>query len=178
MENQIEYLKALKTAGLYLSGIIITTILFTLSFNYAYAACSGCGEQGHEQCIEPPGHSHSTVQEHEHIEGEWLDHKHTEEGAMSTPPEVVFAVCVFADGTLVDHKGANSMSDCLKTKRAVEKEWRDKAETTDTVELNGITYQIDGEHLAFMCDLVDANVHHYNDGSWEIIEILGKHKSE
>ena len=178
MENQIEYLKALKTAGLYLSGIIITTILFTLSFNYAYAACSGCGEQGHEQCIEPPGHSHNTVQEHEHIEGEWLDHKHTEEGAMSTPPEVVFAVCVFADGTLVDHKGANSMSDCLKTKRAVEKEWRDKAETTDTVELNGITYQIDGEHLAFMCDLVDANVHHYNDGSWEIIEILGKHKSE
>ena len=31
--------------------------------------------------------------------------------------EVVFAVCVFADGTLIDHKGANSMSDCLKTKR-------------------------------------------------------------
>ncbi len=178
MENQIEYLKALKTAGLYLSGIIITTILFTLSFNYAFANCSGCGEQGHEQCIEPPGHSHSTVQEHEHIEGEWLDHKHTEEGAMSTPPEVVFAVCVFADGTLVDHKGANSMSDCLKTKRAVEKEWRNKAETTDTVELNGITYQIDGEHLAFMCDLVDAQVHFYEDGSWEIIEILGKHKSE
>jgi len=32
--------------------------------------------------------------------------------------------------------------------------------------------------LQFMCDLVDAQVHHYEDGSWEIIEILGKHKSE
>jgi hypothetical protein len=90
--------------------------------------------------------------------------------------EVVFAVCVFADGTLIDHKGANSMSACLKTKREVEKEWRSKANTTETVELNGITYQIDGEHLAFMCDLVDAQVHHYADGSWEIIEIIGKHK--
>jgi hypothetical protein len=96
--------------------------------------------------------------------------------AAEQEPEVVFAVCVFADGTLIDHRGANSMSACLKTKREVEKEWRSKADTLDTVELNGITYQIDGEHLAFMCDLVDAQVHHYADGSWEIIEILGKHK--
>ena len=48
----------------------------------------------------------------------------------------------------------------------------------DSIEINGITYQIDGEHLAFMCDLVDAHVHHYEDGSWEIVEILGKHKKE
>tara|TARA_B110001454_G_C12684693_1_gene419653 strand:+ start:830 stop:1192 length:363 start_codon:yes stop_codon:yes gene_type:complete len=93
-------------------------------------------------------------------------------------PEVVFAVCVFADGTLVDHKGADSMSDCLKTKRLVEKDWRNKQDTADTVEINGITYKINGEHLAFMCDLVDARVHHYADGTWEIIEILGKHKPE
>ena len=93
-------------------------------------------------------------------------------------PEVVFAVCVFADGSLIDHKGANSMSDCLKTKREVEKKWRNKSEETDSVEINGITYKIDGESLAFMCDLVDARVHHYNDGSWEIVEILGKHKKE
>jgi hypothetical protein len=96
--------------------------------------------------------------------------------AAEQEPEVVFAVCVFADGTLIDHRGANSMSACLKTKREVEKEWRSKADTLDTVELNGITYQIDGEHLAFMCDLVDAQVHHYADGTWEIIEILGKHQ--
>ena len=143
----------------------------------AFASCTGCGEEGHEQCVEGPNHSHATIQDHEHIEGLWLKHKHETTALQSLiEPEVVFAVCVFADGTLVDHKGANSMSDCLKTKRAVEKEWRNRAETTDTVELNGITYQIDGESLAFMCDLVDAQVHHYADGSWEIIEILGKHK--
>ena len=92
--------------------------------------------------------------------------------------EVVFAVCVFADGSLIDHKGANSMSDCLKTKREVEKKWRNKSDEVDSVEVNGITYKIDGESLAFMCDLVDANVHHYEDGTWEIIEILGKHKKD
>jgi len=143
----------------------------------AFASCTGCGEEGHEQCVEGPNHSHATIQDHEHIEGLWLKHKHETTALQSLiEPEVVFAVCVFADGTLVDHKGANSMSDCLKTKRAVEKEWRNRASTTNTVELNGITYQIDGESLAFMCDLVDAQVHHYADGSWEIIEILGKHQ--
>jgi len=99
------------------------------------------------------------------------------EGKMSTP-EVVFAVCVFADGTLIDHKGAESMSDCLKTKREVTKKWKLKSQQMDSIEINGITYKIDGEHLAFMCDLVDAHVHHYEDGSWEIVEILGKHKKE
>tara|TARA_B100000470_G_C19635270_1_gene321715 strand:+ start:175 stop:672 length:498 start_codon:yes stop_codon:yes gene_type:complete len=158
-------------------GLLAFLLTFITSVS-VWAACSGCGEEGHEQCLEGDDHNHATSQEHEHIEGGWLDHKHIEEGAMSNPPEVVFAVCVFADGTLVDHKGANSMSDCLKTKRTVEKKWKNKAATTDTIEINGITYQIDGESLAFMCDLVDAQVHHYEDGSWEIIEILGKHKSE
>ena len=153
----------------------LLVLLFFISTS-AWAACTGCGEEGHEQCVEGPNHSHATIQDHEHIEGLWLKHKHETTALQSLiEPEVVFAVCVFADGTLVDHKGANSMSDCLKTKRAVEKEWRNRAETTDTVELNGITYQIDGESLVFMCDLVDAQVHHYADGSWEIIEILGKH---
>lgn len=169
-------MKYIKEMGLLV--FLLTFIISVSAWTSANAACSGCGEEGHEQCLPGDNHSHSTVQEHEHIEGEWLDHKHIEEGAMSKPPEVVFAVCVFADGHLVDHKGANNMSDCLKTKRNVEKEWRNKAATTDTVELNGITYQIDGEHLAFMCDLVDAQVHFYEDGSWEIINILGKHKSE
>jgi len=99
------------------------------------------------------------------------------EGKMSTP-EVVFAVCVFADGTLIDHKGAESMSACLKTKREITKKWKLKSQQMDSIEINGITYKIDGEHLAFMCDLVDAHVHHYEDGSWEIVEILGKHKSD
>ena len=154
----------------------LLVLLFFISTS-AWAACTGCGVEGHEQCIEGPNHSHATVQDHDHIEGLWLKHKHETTALQSLiEPEVVFAVCVFADGTLIDHKGANSMSDCLKTKREVTKLWRNRAESTDTVEINGITYQIDGESLAFMCDLVDAQVHHYADGRWEIIEILGKHQ--
>ena len=133
--------------------LICLAFLLALGFSSAKADCTGCGKDGHEQCpLEAGEHSHA--------------------------PEVVFAVCVFADGHLIDHKGANSMSDCLKTKREVEKAWRNKSEETDSVEINGITYKIDGESLAFMCDLVDAKVHHYNDGSWEIVEILGKHKKD
>ena len=127
----------------------IIGLMLLLFASVSWANCTGCGEDGHQMCP---------------IE----DAKHE--------AEVVFAVCVFADGTLIDHKGANSMSDCLKTKREVTKMWRNKSEETDSVEINGITYKIDGESLAFMCDLVDAHVHHYADGTWEIIEILGKHQ--
>ena len=138
-----------------LGVIFAIAIIFGVFLNSqrAEADCTGCGDDGHQQCP---------------LEAAEPEH----------PPEVVFAVCVFADGHLIDHKGANSMSDCLKTKREVEKKWKNKSDETDSVEINGITYKIDGESLAFMCDLVDAKVHHYNDGSWEIVEILGKHKKE
>ena len=115
----------------------------------SWANCTGCGEDGHQMC--PVENEEKNI-------------------------EAVFAVCVFADGTLIDHKGADSMSDCLKTKRKVTKMWKSRAEQTDTVEINGIEYQIDGEHLSFMCDKVDAHVHRYADGTWEIVEILGKHQ--
>ena len=131
----------------YIIGLLV--FLYTLAFAAVlYANCTGCGEDGHQMC---------PIEDKKEI-------------------EAVFAVCVFADGTLIDHKGADSMSDCLKTKREVTKMWRNRADETDTVEINGIEYQIDGESLAFMCDKVDAHVHRYADGSWEIIEILGKHK--
>ena len=133
----------------YVIGLIV--FLYTLVFAAVlYANCTGCGEDGLQMC---------PIEEAKEV-------------------EAVFAVCVFADGTLIDHKGAESMSDCLKTKREVTKKWRNKAESTDTVVINDIEYKIDGEHLAFMCDLVDAHVHRYADGTWEIIEILGKHKKE
>ena len=132
--------------GFFLAAILIAVFFHTTKAN---ADCTGCGDDGHAVC--PVADD-------------------------VAKPEVVFAVCVFADGHLIDHKGANSMSDCLKTKREVEKKWRNKSAEMDSVEINGITYKIDGESLAFMCDLVDARVHHYNDGSWEIVEILGKHK--
>ena len=134
--------------GFFLVAILIAVFFHTTKAN---ADCTGCGDDGHQVCP---------------VEAD------------AQKPEVVFAVCVFADGQLIDHKGANSMSDCLKTKREVEKKWRNKSAEMDSVEINGITYKIDGESLAFMCDLVDARVHHYNDGSWEIVEILGKHKKD
>ena len=131
----------------YVIGLLV--FLYTLAFAAVlYANCTGCGEDGHQMC---------PIEDKKEV-------------------EAVFAVCVFADGTLIDHKGAECMSDCLKTKRVVTKMWRKRAEGSDTIEINGIEYQIDGEALAFMCDLVDAHVHRYADGSWEIIEILGKHK--
>jgi hypothetical protein len=126
----------------------IVGLMLLLFASVSWANCTGCGDDGHQMCP---------------LKKE-----------MQT--EVVFAVCVFADGTLIDHKGADSMRDCLKTKRKVSKMWKNKAESTDTVEINGIEYQIDGEHLSFMCDKVDAHVHRYADGTWEIVEILGKHK--
>ena len=126
----------------------IVGLMLLLFASVSWANCTGCGDDGHQMCP---------------LKKE-----------MQT--KVVFAVCVFADGTLIDHKGADSMSDCLKTKRKVTKMWKTRAKETDTVEINGIEYQIDGEHLSFMCDKVDAHVHRYADGSWEIVEILGKHK--
>ena len=128
----------------------ITGLMLLLFASISWANCTGCGEDGHQMC---------PIEEAKEV-------------------EAVFAVCVFADGTLIDHKGAESMSDCLKTKREVTKKWRNKAESTDTVVINDIEYKIDGENLAFMCDLVDAQVHHYADGTWEIIEIIGKHKED
>ena len=126
----------------------IVGLMLLLFASVSWANCTGCGDDGHKMC---------PIKEQKEV-------------------EVVFAVCVFADGTLIDHKGADSMRDCLKTKRKVTKMWKNRAEATDTVEINGIEYQIDGEHLSFMCDKVDAHVHRYADGSWEIVEILGKHK--
>ena len=128
----------------------IAGLMLLLFASMSWANCTGCGEDGHQMC---------PIEDAKEV-------------------EAVFAVCVFADGTLIDHKGADSMSDCLKTKREVSKMWKNRAEETDTVVINEIEYQIDGEHLAFMCDLVDAHVHRYADGTWEIIEILGKHKKE
>ena len=137
----------MKKSNIPLAIIALVGILI-LGWQVAWANCTGCGEDGHQMC---------PIEEEKEI-------------------EAVFAVCVFADGNLIDHKGADSMSACLKTKREVTKKWRNKAESTDTVEINGIEYKIDGERLAFMCDLVDAHVHRYSDGTWEIIDILGKHK--
>ena len=59
----------------YVIGLVI--FLYTLVFAAVlYAACTGCGEEGHQQCVEGADHSHATDQDHKHIEGLWLTHKH------------------------------------------------------------------------------------------------------
>ncbi len=126
----------------------ITGLVLLLFASISWANCTGCGEDGHQMC---------PVEEDKHI-------------------EAVFAVCVFAGGSLVGQGGGGGGGGGGKTKRKVTKMWRNKAEETDTIDINGIEYQIDGDHLSFMCDKVDAHVHRYSDGSWEIVEILGKHK--
>ena len=151
--------------------ITSTIIAFFIICGLSIFSVAQAGDCKPEDMKKEEGHTCDMTKEEEHT----CDMTHEE---VPIEPEVVFAVCVFADGTLIDHKGANSMSDCLKTKREVEKAWRNKSDQTDSVEINGITYKIDGESLAFMCDLVDANVHHYEDGTWEIIQILGKHKKD
>ena len=166
-------IKYLITSTLVAFFVICGLCIFSVA--QASGDCNPCDmakEEGHTcDMTKEEGHTCDMTKEEEHT----CDMTHEEE---PIEPEVVFAVCVFADGTLIDHKGANSMSDCLKTKREVEKAWRNKSDQTDSVEINGITYKIDGESLAFMCDLVDAQVHHYEDGTWEIIQILGKHKKD
>ena len=129
----------------------IIGLMLLLFASVSWANCTGCGEDGHQMCpVEDKAHE----------------------------PEVVFAVCVFADGDLIDHKGANSMSDCLKTKREVQKKWRNRSQETDSVEINGITYKIDGESLAFMCDLVEEKGKNDEDGKGEREEREGKKKKE
>ena len=64
-------------------------------------------------------------------EGHTCDMTKEEGHTCDMETEPVFAVCVFSDGSLIDHKGADSMSDCLKTKRLVEKKWRNKAADVD-----------------------------------------------
>ena len=71
-----------------LAGLFLIAIVFgVFKHNTAKADCTGCGDDGHQICP---------------VEG---DHTHEK-------PEVVFAVCVFADGSLIEHKVADSMSDC------------------------------------------------------------------
>ena len=100
------------------------------------------------------------------------EHKTSE----STPEDgVVFAVCIFAvaeDGTrvLVDHRASENLMDCLKNKRQAEREYRDP----DT--RKKFTMSPDAV-FSMTCDKVDAKVRVKEDGSWEILEITGRHEA-
>jgi len=87
----------------------------------------------------------------------------------SSEPEngVVFAVCIFEiaeDGTrkLVDHVASENLMNCLKNKREAERKYKESEEKDGVYNMT--------------CDKVDAKVRVKEDGSWEILEILGRHE--
>ena len=79
----------------------------------------------------------------------------------------VFAVCIFEvaeDGTrkLVDHVASENLMNCLKNKREAERKYKESKEKDGVYNMT--------------CDKVDAKVRVKEDGSWEILEILGRHE--
>ena len=135
--------------------IVLATLLFGATM--VFADCTGCGDDGHQVCPIEKKHKHVTIMKEEHK-------------ASSSEPEmgVVFAVCIFeVDETgkrvLVDHVASENLVDCLKNKREKEREY--KEEST----------QQPGTYM-MTCDKVDAQVKVNEDGSWEILDILGRHE--
>ena len=133
--------------------IILATLLFGATM--VFADCTGCGDDGHQVCPIEKKHKHVTVMKEEHK-------------ASSSEPEmgVVFAVCIFEiDETgkrvLVDHVASENLVDCLKNKREKEREYKESKEKPGIYNMT--------------CDKVDAQVKVNEDGSWEILDILGRH---
>jgi len=67
--------------------------------------------------------------------------------------KLVFALCLFINGELVEHRIQSSLSDCLKHKR----------EATRQMEMNNKT---------FMCGEVEAELYKNVDGSYSIDKII------
>ena len=134
--------------------IVLATLLFGATM--VFADCTGCGDDGHQVCPIEKKHKHVTVMKEEHK-------------ASSSEPEmgVVFAVCIFEiDETgkrvLVDHVASENLVDCLKNKREKEREYKESKEKPGVYNMT--------------CDKVDAQVKVNEDGSWEILDILGRHE--
>ena len=136
--------------------ILLLIFSFSLVYNHANADCTGCGDDGHQVCPIEKKHKHVTYMKEEHKES-------------SSEPEngVVFAVCIFEiaeDGTrkLVDHVASENLMNCLKNKREAERKYKESKEKDGVYNMT--------------CDKVDAKVRVKEDGSWEILEILGRHE--
>tara|TARA_Y100000994_G_scaffold11504_1_gene9177 strand:+ start:28 stop:507 length:480 start_codon:yes stop_codon:yes gene_type:complete len=136
--------------------ILLLVFSFTLVYNHAKADCTGCGDDGHQVCPVEKKHKHVTILKQEHAVSE-------------SEPEngVVFAVCIFEvaeDGTrkLVDHVASENLMNCLKNKREAERKYKESKEKDGVFNMT--------------CDKVNAKVRVKEDGSWEILEILGRHE--
>ena len=85
----------------------------------------------------------------------------------------MFAVCIFLiaeDGQkiLVDHRASDNLVDCLKKKRVAERDFRDPEKRNRMYPGSTV--------FTMTCDKVDAKVRIKEDGSWEILDILGRHE--
>ena len=136
--------------------LLLLLFSYTLVYNHANADCTGCGDDGHQVCPIEKKHKHVTYMKEEHKES-------------SSEPEngIVFAVCIFEvaeDGTrkLVDHVASENLMNCLKNKREAERKYKESKEKDGVYNMT--------------CDKVDAKVRVKEDGSWEILEILGRHE--
>ncbi len=134
--------------------VVLATLLFGATL--VFADCTGCGDDGHQVCPIEKKHKHVTYMKEEHK-------------VSSSEPEngVVFAVCIFEvaeDGTrkLVDHVASENLMNCLKNKREAERKYKESKEKDGVYNMT--------------CDKVDAKVRVKEDGSWEILEILGRHE--
>ena len=142
--------------GRLLLASLLTFIIFLGGVSLVFADCTGCGDDGHQVCPIEKKHKHVTVMKEEH------------KGSSSTPEMgVVFAVCIFEiDETgkrvLVDHVASENLVDCLKNKREKEREYKESKEKPGVYNMT--------------CDKVDAKVKVNEDGSWEILDILGRHE--
>ena len=134
--------------------IVLATLLFGATL--VFADCTGCGDDGHQVCPIEKKHKHITIMKEEHAQ------------SSSDPMSgVVFAVCIFEvaeDGTrkLVDHVASENLMNCLKNKREAERKYK---ESKDKPGIYNMT-----------CDKVDAIVKLQQDGTWEILEIVGRHE--
>jgi len=142
--------------GRLLLASLLTFIIFLGGVSLVFADCTGCGDDGHQVCPIEKKHKHVTVMKEEH------------KGSSSTPEMgVVFAVCIFEiDETgkrvLVDHVASENLVDCLKNKREKEREYKESKEKPGVYNMT--------------CDKVNAKVKVNEDGSWEILDILGRHE--
>jgi len=133
---------------------LFLTILFSLFFTVAYAG-STC-----EEMMEGEENLKYMKEEHKHSTSEPTD-------------GVVFAVCIFAiseDGTrvLVDHRASEDLMDCLKNKRVAERDYRDPEKRNRMYPGSTV--------FTMTCDKVNAKVRVKEDGTWEILDILGRHE--
>ena len=135
---------------------LLAFIILLGGLSIAYADRTGCGDDGHQVCPIEKKHKHVTIMKEEHAE------------SSSDPMSgVVFAVCIFEvaeDGTrkLVDHVASENLMNCLKNKREAERKYKESKDKSGVYNMT--------------CDKVDAIVKVQQDGTWEILEIVGRHE--